>query len=66
MKQAPYMYCTKIHQVVAYEGGYPFKDFVNSVVEARRNGDENPESSVVAETMKLIGKSSNYQRFELA
>ena len=51
---------TKIHQVVEYEGGYPFKDFVNSVVEARRKGDENPDSSVVAETMKLIGKCLHF------
>ena len=32
--------------------------FVQSVVDARRSGDENPDSSVVAETMKLLGNSS--------
>lgn len=51
---------TRIGQVVEYEGGYAFKDFVNSVVEARREGDKNPSSSVVAETMKLIGKCFDY------
>jgi hypothetical protein len=48
----------KIYQVVEYEGGYPFKEFVNNMVEARRKGDENPQSGVVAETMKLISNSS--------
>ena len=32
--------------------------FVQSVVDARRAGDDNPDSSFVAETMKLLGKSS--------
>ena len=32
--------------------------FVQSVVDARREGDENPDSSVVAETMELLGNSS--------
>ena len=31
-----------------------FNGFVQSVVDARREGDENPDSSVVAETMKLL------------
>ena len=35
-----------------------FNSFVQSVVDARRAGDENPDSSVVAETMKLLGNSS--------
>ena len=32
--------------------------FVQSVVDARRERDENPLSGVVAETMKLLGNSS--------
>ena len=36
-----------------------FNKFVQSVVNARREGDENPNSSVVAETMKLLAKSSH-------
>ena len=35
-----------------------FKSFVDTVVEARREGDKNKNSSVVAETMKLIANSS--------
>ena len=35
-----------------------FNAIVQSVVDARRGGDENPDSSVVAETMKLLGNSS--------
>ena len=35
-----------------------FNSFVQSAVDARRKGDENPHSSVVAETMKLLANSS--------
>ena len=35
-----------------------FNKFVQSAVNARREGDENPNSSVVAETMKLLANSS--------
>ena len=35
-----------------------FNTFVQSAVNARREGDENPNSSVVAETMKLLANSS--------
>ena len=35
-----------------------FKYFVHSAVDARREGDENPNSSVVAETMKILARSS--------
>ena len=49
----------KVYQIIEYpEAAFAFKDFVNSVVQARREGDYNPQSSVVAETMKLIGNSS--------
>ena len=34
-----------------------FNKFVQSVVDARREGDENPLSGVVADTMKLLGNS---------
>ena len=33
-------------------------NFVQSAVDARRQGDENPNSSVVAESMKLLANSS--------
>ena len=35
-----------------------FQSFVQNVVDARREGDRNKESTVVAETTKLIGNSS--------
>ena len=42
-----------------------FNKFVQSAVNARREGDENPNSSVVAEKMKLIANSSHgYQNMD--
>ena len=43
--------CTKIYHFVQYTPKKCFNNFVQSVVDARRVGDENPESSVVAETI---------------
>ena len=44
-----------------------FNKFVESAVNARREGDENPNSSVVAETMKLLANSSYvYQILDLS
>ena len=40
-----------------------FNNLVQSLVDARRAGDENPDSSVVAETMKLLGNSSYGYQF---
>ena len=50
--------CTKIYRFVQYTPKKYFNNFVQSVVDARRAVDENPDSSVVAETMKLLGNSS--------
>ena len=50
--------CNKIHRFIEYTPQKCFSGFVQSVVDARREGDENPDSSVVAETMKLLGNSS--------
>ena len=50
--------CSKIHHSVEYIPKKCFKGFVHSAVDARRQGDENPNSSVVAETMKLLANSS--------
>ena len=50
--------CKKIHRFVQYTPGKCFGNFVHSAVDARRQGDENPNSSVVAETMKLLANSS--------
>ena len=50
--------CTKIYCFVQYTPKKCFNKFVQLVVDARRVGDENPESSVVAETKKSLGNSS--------
>ena len=41
--------CTKTHRFVQYTPYEVFNSFVQSVVDARRAGDENPLSGVVAE-----------------
>ena len=51
--------CTKIHRFVEYTPKKCFNSFVQSAVDARRQGDENPNSSVVAETKKLLANSSH-------
>ena len=48
----------KIYGLVEYTPVKCFNKFVQSNVDARREGDENPNSSVVAETMKLLANSS--------
>ena len=50
--------CKKIHRIVQYTARKCFNSFVQSAVDAGRQGDENPNSSVVAETMKLLANSS--------
>ena len=50
--------CTKIYRFVEYIPVKCFNKFVQSVANARREGDENPNSSVVAETLKLLVNSS--------
>ena len=49
---------TKFNRFVQYIPRKVFNSFVQSVVDARRAGDENPLSGVVAQTMKLLGNSS--------
>ena len=54
--------CTKIHRFVQYTPKKCFSSIVQSAVNARRQGDENPNSSVVAETTKLLAnRSYGYQ-----
>ena len=56
---------TKIHRFVEYTPKKCFISFVQAAVDARRKGDENPNSSVVAETMKLLANSSyGYQNMD--
>ena len=50
--------CTKIYRFVEYTPLSCFNSFVQSAVNARREGDKNPNSTVVAETMKLLANSS--------
>ena len=50
--------CTKNYRFVQYSPRKCFNNFVQSVVDARRGGDENPLSGVVVETMKPLGNSS--------
>ena len=50
--------CTKIHQFVQYTPKKCCNSFVQSAVIARRRGEEIPNSSVVAETTKLLANSS--------
>ena len=57
--------CTKVHQFVQYTPKKCFSSFVQFAVNARRQEDENPNSSVVAETMKLLANSSyGYQTMD--
>ena len=57
--------CTKIYRFIQYTPKKCFKIFFQSVVDARRAGDENLDYSVVAETMKLLGNSSyGYQSMD--
>ena len=50
--------CKKNHRFVQYTPRKCFNNFVQSAVDARRQGGENPNSSVVAEIMKLLANSS--------
>ena len=56
---------TKIYRFVEYTPKKCFNSFVQSAVDARRKGEETPNSSVVAETMKLLANSSyGYQNMD--
>ena len=50
--------CIKIYRFIEYTPQKCFNGFLQSVVDARREGDGNPDSGIVAETMKLLGNSS--------
>ena len=50
--------CQKIHRFVQNTPRKCFNNFVQFAVDARRQRDENPNSSVVVETMKLLANSS--------
>ena len=44
--------CTKIYRFVQYSPRKCFKNFFQTVVDERKEGDENPLSGEIAETMK--------------
>ena len=48
---------TKIHRFVEYTAKNCFNSFVQAAVDARRKGGKNPNSSVIAETAKLLANS---------
>ena len=49
---------TKVHYVVHFPDHKPcFKKFADQVSDARREGDRNPDSDVLANTYKLVGNS---------
>ena len=50
--------CTKNHRFVQYTREKCFNSFVQFAVNARKQGDENSNSSVVDETMKFLANSS--------
>ena len=49
---------SKIHRLVEYTPKKGFNSFVQSAVDARRQGDEKSNSSVVAEKLRLLANSS--------
>ena len=53
---------TKIYKIIKYTAARPFQWFMDEVTEARRTGDSDPATAIVAETNKLIG-NSGYGKF---
>ena len=51
--------CKKIYRFVEYIPVKCFNKYVQSAVNAHRQGDEKPNSSMVAEIIKLLAKSSH-------
>lgn len=46
---------TNIYQLVEFNAQRCFCNFVNEVSEARQQGDNDPNTSIIADTMKVIG-----------
>ena len=56
---------SKRRRFVEYTPKKCFNSFVQSAVDSRMKGDENPNSSIVAETRKLLANSSfGYQNMD--
>ena len=48
----------RVYQIVEYSPKPCFQHFGESVSTARRNGDSDPDKSIIADTMKLLGNSA--------
>ena len=48
----------KIYQVIQYWPNDCFKAFGEKVSQARRDGDQDPDQAIIADTMKLLGNSA--------
>jgi hypothetical protein len=48
---------TKVYEIVQFKPGFPFRQFVQQVTEARRQGDRDSKLDILSNTMKLIGNS---------
>ena len=48
----------RVYQIVEYEPKPCFQNFGDSVSAARRAGDADPDKSIIADTMKLLGNSA--------
>ena len=51
------MTVTKIYQVVEFQSQRCFQDFVSEVSDARRLGDDAPDTAIIADTMRVIVNS---------
>ena len=52
------MVVTKVYQLVEYQQQRCFQDFVREVSEARRQGDIDPDTTIIGDTNKVIGNSA--------
>ena len=48
----------EVHEIVEYKPGRAFKDFADTVTLHRREGDLDPQKSILADTFKLLGNSA--------
>ena len=49
---------TKIHQVIEFKPQRCFRQFVQEVSDARRQGDSDKSKAILADTCKLLGNAS--------
>ena len=57
--------CTKLYRLDGYTPAKCFSNFVQSALKARRQGDNNLNSSVIIETVKLLANNLyGYQKMD--